>query len=234
MSKRFDFKQFGVDIGQCGMPVSTDGVLLGAWSTAKTSNRILDIGTGTGLLALMLAQRFQSAAITAIELDSTAFETASRNFTASPWPQRIKALHQDVTSWHSPDLFDHIVCNPPYFTSGEQASSTKRANARHTETLSHLALIKALSSLITPEGEANLILPTPEGEIFCNIAHENGLNLVRRTEVRTLADKPPTRLLLSFSPGTQNNLEEATLTINCNGGHSDAFTSLTRDFYLKL
>lgn len=198
-TKGFQFKQFAILDGHSGMPVSTDGVLLGAWAQYTNAERLLDIGTGTGLLALMCAQRFQTAAITAVDIDSTAINDAKRSFTASRWSTRLILLQGDVLKQNFSDRFTGIICNPPYFNSGEVSHNAQRATARHTHTLAHEQLLERCQTLLTEEGEASFVLPTPEGEQFIAMAKQHGWHLTRLCRVQTTPKKPCHRLLFTLS-----------------------------------
>lgn len=215
------------------MPVSTDGVLLGAWSRIDKAKRILDIGTGTGLLTLMCAQRNQNATIEAIDIDVHAMDAAAFNVEQSPWAERICLYHSDVLNHSFDALFDTIVCNPPYFNSGEQAKSSQRATARHTDSLKHCELLARCSQLLNPEGNANFILPLEEGRQFIETAKLNGWHLKTLCEVKPTERKAMHRLLIELvkSP-CEASLES--LTIREKDGYSDAFVTLTKDFYLKM
>lgn len=216
------------------MPVSTDGVLLGAWAEAKQGHTVLDIGTGTGLLALMIAQRFPHARITALDIDAHAADTARFNAQQSSWHNRIEVLHQDISKWESPAQFDTIVCNPPYFTSGEQAGNARRATARHTDTLSHDTLLRVIETRLLPHGEAHLILPVVEGEGLLTKAQAHSLFCCRKVLVKPTESKPASRLLITLSQNLSADVEEKTLVIQGMAGYTDDFIALTRDFYLKM
>ncbi|MBY5948693.1 tRNA1(Val) (adenine(37)-N6)-methyltransferase [Photobacterium rosenbergii] len=238
MAKGFTFKQFHVNDHGCGMPVSTDGVMLGAWAALPASGQILDIGTGSGLLALMSAQRTAGNGnpITAIEIDSGAAAAAQKNFTDSPWPSRIELAHQSVQGWASQQPAGSVaavVCNPPYFNHGEQADCQSRATARHTDTLSHHDLLAAISHLLAPTGTASLILPVYEGEQLIESARAHQLYCQRACAVKTTEHKAPARLLIALtaSPSEQQNEQ---LVIHQSGGYSEAFIALTKAFYLKM
>ncbi|UTM56800.1 methyltransferase [Photobacterium sp. CCB-ST2H9] len=244
MKKGFTFKQFHVDDHGCGMPVSTDGVLLGAWAQLPQSaitpgrNALLDIGCGSGLLALMAAQRTQASApkILAVDIDPAAVAAARQNFAASPWHNRLQAEQQDIREWAAAQAagsFSAIWCNPPYFNSGEQASCQRRATARHTDTLSHQALLTGLRHLLAADGCASLILPLTEGEALLTMLADHQLHCRRLCQVRSTNAKPVSRLLIELmhQPGDH---EQTTLTIHQNGQYSPEFTELTRAFYLKL
>ncbi|OEE85635.1 tRNA (adenosine(37)-N6)-methyltransferase TrmM [Enterovibrio norvegicus FF-162] len=234
MSKGFQFKQFSIDNAGCGMPVSTDGVLLGAWADAENRDNVLDIGTGTGLLSLMMAQRFPHAHITALDIDQQAVESARLNAEQSAWNKRIIVMHQDITQWQDAVKFDTIICNPPYFNSGEQATDSKRAMARHTDTLSHDSLLKVIKTHLFPNGHAHLILPSVEAEQLITKAIHYGLYCQRVTSVKPTSTKPVSRKLITFSPVEQEKCLQTTLVIQENGAYSDDFVALTKDFYLKM
>ncbi|NOH93408.1 methyltransferase [Vibrio sp. AIC-3] len=235
-TKSFNFKQFSIYGGKSGMPVSTDGVLLGAWVSLPQRSCVLDIGTGTGLLALMAAQRFEDASISAIDIDQHAIDAATVNIEQSPWQNRISLDHGSVLTTDFPQRFDAIICNPPYFNSGEQAQQSQRATARHTDSLDHLALAQRCFEITTDAATASFILPTPEGEGFIKLAEQCGWYLAKRLDVKTTDKKPASRILfeLSKDPACQQDLQRESLTIHHQGGYSEAFIALTKDFYLKM
>ncbi len=215
------------------MPVSTDGVLLGAWATIEYANTILDIGTGTGLLALMCAQRNPHAKINAIDINHEAIVAATHNVELSPWNDRIQLQQIDVSQLIAPKKFEHIICNPPYFNSGEQSRIQQRAIARHTDTLSHQALLIAADKLLSSQGRASFILPTVEGEAFIAQAVSYNWHVSRRCEIQTTATKPVSRLLFELSR-QECQIEASQLLIHQQQAYSKAFVRLTQDFYLKM
>ncbi|WP_087026367.1 tRNA1(Val) (adenine(37)-N6)-methyltransferase [Thaumasiovibrio subtropicus] len=232
----FQFKQFAVDHTKCGMPVSTDGILLGAWAPLPEKGHIIDIGTGSGLLALMSAQRCPEAKISAIELDAEAAEQATKNALNSPWSRRITVYHQDIRYWMNSNhnqTSGSIICNPPYFNSGETSIKAGRAVARHTEHFSHQDLLTCIAAMLRPRDEAHLILPKVEGEQLLTSLPEHALFCVRRCDVKTTIRKPVSRLLLSLSP-TEMSCDVSQLIIHEGDGYSDAFTALTWPFYLNM
>lgn len=235
-TKSFNFKQFSIYGGQSGMPVSTDGVLLGAWISLPQRSRVLDVGTGTGLLTLMTAQRFEDALISAIDIDQHAIDAATVNIEQSPWQDRIALHYGSVLTTDFPQRFDAIICNPPYFNSGEQAQQSQRATARHTDSLDHLQLAKRCFEITTETATASFILPTPEGEGFIKLAEQCGWYLAKRLDVKTTDKKPASRILfeLSKDPACEQDLQRESLTIHHQGGYSEAFIALTKDFYLKM
>lgn len=215
------------------MPVSTDGVLLGAWVDVNQGESILDIGTGTGLLALMCAQRFPLAEISAVEIDGDAFQAAKNNFSRSPWCSRLSLYQQDILLWNSNNRFDCIVCNPPYFKSGEHSKSLQRAKARHTDTLSHQQLLIKCMALLSNTGTASFILPTEEAEEMLKLASSTDWQIKRVCRVRTSDHKPITRILFELSKQKYQRIDSE-LTIQNSGNYSSDFIALTKEFYLKM
>lgn len=238
MAKGFTFKQFHVDDYGCGMPVSTDGVLLGTWAELPGQGPILDIGTGSGLLALIAAQRSDKNAnpIVAVEIDPAAAQAARKNFDRSPWASRLQCAEHNIESWAGTQpaaSFSAIVCNPPYFNSGLQANCQARATARHTDTLPHQTLLAVIRHLLDESGTASLILPEFEGRQLLSLAASHQLYCRRLCEVRSTENKPVSRLLLALSR-QQGEMHTEQLSIHHQGQYSAGFRALTRDFYLKL
>ena len=230
----FAFKQFTVRHDRCAMKVGTDGVLLGAWTDLSHSRRILDIGTGTGLIALMLAQRCMDARITAIDLDSAAVEQAQENIQASPWKDRIEALQQDICTYPPNGTFDTIVSNPPYFIDSLKCPDGQRNTARHTDTLDADRLIGKVSELLTSDGRFSIILPAEQTEDLIRVADEKGLHPSRQTWVITRPGLSPKRILMEFRkiPVT---LQPDELVIELERHvYSEEYIALTQEFYLKM
>lgn len=230
----FAFKQFTVRHDRCAMKVGTDGVLLGAWTDLSHSRRILDIGTGTGLIALMLAQRCMDARITAIDLDSAAVEQAQENIQGSPWKDRIEALQQDICTYHPNGTFDTIVSNPPYFIDSLKCPDGQRSTARHTDTLDADRLIGKVSELLTSDGRFSIILPAEQTEDLIRVAGEKGLHPSRQTWVITRPGLSPKRILMEFRkiPVT---LQPDELVIELERHvYSEEYIALTKEFYLKM
>ena len=232
----FSFKQFTVYHDQCAMKVGIDGVLLGAWTTATQTESILDIGTGTGLIALMLAQR-SSAQIDAIDIDRNAIQQANENISNSPWSNRIHAekISLQLFAEKSKMRFDLIISNPPYFINSTKTPSEVRTNARHTDTLTHEELIKNSLGLLKPTGRICIILPVNEGFRCLALALEIGLYCSKKCTVFPKPNSAPKRLLLELSVQPSAEIETE-LTIESNERHhySPEFTLLAKDFYLKL
>ncbi|MCF7483279.1 tRNA1(Val) (adenine(37)-N6)-methyltransferase [Vibrio sp. J1-1] len=232
-TKSFKFKQFFIEGGESGMPVSTDGVMLGAWIESPEDAAILDIGTGTGLLALMCAQRFSQAQVTAVDIEVTAIEAARKNFAHSAWQERLSVIHADVLTFTPPQSFQRIICNPPYFNSGEQSKQSQRATARHTDSLRHDALLHRCYQLLEDNGKASFVLPITEGEQFIELALQQGWYLSRLCRVQPSERKPVHRLLFELAK-LPCDTQESHLIIHSSDGYNDNFVQLTREFYLKM
>ena len=213
------------------MKVGTDGVLLGAWVPLGHSSEILDAGTGTGIIALMLAQRSAGGAhISAIDIDPAAAEEASDNFRNSPWGGVLEAecIPFDEFSGRAGNAahFDLIVSNPPFFSSSLKAPDERRSTARHTETLDPVRIIAGSLRLLAPQGRLAVVYPVTEGMDFVAEAESAGLHLIRMCKVSTRSGKPAKRLLMEFSrEATAPVFEELALD-------SEAFRTLTAEFYL--
>ncbi len=239
------------------MKVGTDGVLLGAWATIPERGRILDIGTGTGLIALMVAQRSAIIYIDAIEIEPSAVEQARENFSASPWSGRINLIEGDIFQYNPPHRYDAIICNPPFFINSLENPDPERRTARHwSDEFSHEALLRhVVTNLLAPNGTFALILPVTEAEKILMLQESEGLRLSRLTKVRPLPDRDPNRYLIEFAsarPSTLNthkreetlsqfnnessmlnSPETSELTLyDAPGVRSSAYSALAKDFYL--
>lgn len=231
----FSFKQFTIHHDRCAMKVGTDGVLLGAWADVSAARRILDIGTGTGLIALMMAQRNPNARIVGIDIDREAVGQARENIADSPWQNRVEAALQDVRTYQPSMPFDVIVSNPPYFVNSLKCPDGQRNTARHTDCLDFEDLTDSVSRLLSPQGTFSVIIPTDGMEDFLMSASHHELHLSRRTWVHTKPDAEPKRVLLAFSRSAEKNCAESHLVIELSRHvYSEEYTALTRDFYLKM
>ena len=232
----FNFKQFSVNQDSCSMKVGTDGVLLGAWAEVSNDNcRILDIGTGTGVVSLMLAQRNASATIDAIDVDYDATEQANSNFSASPWSERLTTYCISLQDFCSQKKYDYIVSNPPYFINSYKAEG-KRNLARHTDTLPYSELIDGVLRLMSEEGVFSVILPYIESNIFIVQSAMKGLFCNKRLEIKGVADKPIKRVLLQMSRRKSSDVSSEILVVETNVRHcyTDKYKELTKDFYLNF
>lgn len=237
MSKPFKFKQFTIEQDKTAMKVGTDGVLLGAWTAIdKNPFSILDIGAGTGLIALMLAQRCNAELIDAIEIDDDAYEQAVGNFENSPWSDRLFCYHAGLDEFTDEidDTYDLIVSNPPFYTENYKTENAQRDTARFADALPFTELITSVSKLLTQEGTFSTIIPYKEHEAFIALAAKNGLFPNRICHVKGNPSAEFKRSLLSFS-FTKNTYEVENLIIETSRHqYTTAYSSLTKDFYLKL
>ena len=237
----FQFQQFTVCQDMCAMKVGTDATLLGAW--ARGGSRILDIGTGTGILALMMAQRFTESTVVAVDIDPAAAQEAEQNFRASPFATRLTAICGDIrTSSTFPsgqdggqwETFSAIVCNPPYFVDALTCPDQQRTTARHAETLTYSQLMLAVSSLLTDDGELSLIIPADHKSRLEAEAALAGLFKTRQCAVRTTPRKQPKRYLLAYAKHPAETLEQTEEVLEEQPGvRSPWYTALTKDFYIK-
>ncbi|WP_313655412.1 tRNA(1)(Val) (adenine(37)-N(6))-methyltransferase TrmN [Pantoea sp.] len=233
----FTFKQFFVAHDRCAMKVGTDAILLGAWAPVASVRRILDIGSGSGLIALMLAQRTPSqVAIDAVELDADAAQQAQENVQLSPWPDRISVYQQDIASWAEAcdKRYSLIVSNPPYFAPGVACSSVARDSARATASLDHQTLLRSAALLIEEEGMFCVVLPVDIGQTFITLAQADGWHLRFRLDVAEYAHRPPHRVVLGLSPQAGETLLERLAIRAPDTRYSDEWCGLTQAFYLFM
>jgi tRNA1Val (adenine37-N6)-methyltransferase len=217
------------------MKVGTDGVLLGAWVDLPVRGRILDIGTGTGLIALMCAQRCE-AFIDAIEIDKNAAEQAIENSQLSPWQDRISIVNISLQHYalENKNEYDLIISNPPFFQNSLKPPGISRSIARHNETLSFDSLLFYSSKILNPLGKLAIIIPFGEIQLFCELAYFHGLFMIRQTLVKPHKQKNYSRCLAEFSTHRDSACKKNELVIKDTEGYTDAYRKLTEAFYLKL
>ncbi len=230
----FRFKQFYIEDSKCAMKVGTDGVLLGAWAPTNPLTRILDVGTGSGLIARMLMQRFPEAEVEGIDIDEAAVEQARENVKGEGKGDIYLSRLQD---WNPGYQYDLIVSNPPYFQNSLKNPDKGRQTARHTDTLSYAELIKHSARLLEEDGVLALILPAESEKEVRGLAAAERLSLTRVTRVYSKENKKPKRVLLAFVKGVSglevSGLEEDTLVLEDEkGGRSAAYSKLCQEFYL--
>ena len=234
-SKSFQFKQFSVVQNHSAHKVGTDGVLLGCWvRIGATDRQILDIGTGSGLIALMAAQRSSGGTIIdAVEIESLDAQQAAENVIRSPWPEKIRIHHAPVQQFFPEKLYDLIVTNPPYFENSLLSPEKKRSRARHTLQLTFEELLGAVSRLLSTRGRLAIILPNAGGLRFIDLARAWGLIPIRQASFRARIHKPVERLLLEFAyEGDQQ--PETHITLYAEGETwSEEYQALTREFYIR-
>lgn len=221
------------------MKVGTDGVLLGAWADVEGIENALDIGAGSGLIAIMLAQRAAAAHVDAVEIDEAAAAEAADNMLASPFGNRLRCFPLPIQDYVPPppkQQYDLLVSNPPFFSGGVLSFNESRKVVRHTVKLPHNELLSAVQRLLAPQGRFCLILPLLEGLRFEELALQYGLHVSRRCAVHPREGQAANRLLLQFTTGKPADVPAEKLTIYQADSQlwTDAYCTLTRDFYLSL
>jgi len=234
----FNFKQFTIRQEGAAMKVGTDSIILGSWVNVKNASKILDIGTGTGILAIMMAQRSE-AEIIAVESNKNAFLEAVFNVKSSPWNNRIRLVESSFQNFAKIELcvkskYDLVISNPPYFNKSIQARTLDRTIARHTITLSSNDLLEGVLKLLKAKGRFCLILPVTEGKQFIKDAEERGLHCIRILHLRTTKSQSVKRLVMEFSPEIRK-IEKQELTIRKEDqDYTFEYKNLTKEFYQFL
>lgn len=260
----FSFKNFTIQQEHSAFKVGTDGVLLGAWADVSGVGSVLDIGTGTGLLALMIAQRTISeradvestpderaqyetipgsaldegapVKITAIEIDKLSYGQAKNNVEESPWHERINVIHSSLQDFSPGRKFDLLISNPPFFQDSMTSADPGRTNSRHNTALSPEGLIKHSKPLLMPEGRLSLVFPVNESRLLTDICSEAGLSLHRRLGVKPTPSSAVKRYLMEFRLYPAESILEEEIIIEMGKRHeySDQYRNLCRDFYLNF
>lgn len=229
--EEFRFKQFAVCQSQSAMKVGTDGVLLGAWCEVEGAKRVLDVGCGTGLVALMVAQRNADATVDAIDIDDIAVDEANGNFSRSPWADRLSASVADLADFGAGE-YDTIVSNPPFFTEKVLSPDARRAAARQVDSLPLEVLFRKSYELLSPVGSLSIITPYSIEKEVTFASGEANFWIAKKLVVRTTARKSPKRILWKFTKSDARcSEEELVLNAEC-GVRSAEYQALTDAFYL--
>ncbi|AIM60529.1 tRNA (adenine-N6)-methyltransferase [Cellulophaga lytica] len=245
MRKPFIFKQFTINQDRCAMKIGTDGVLLGAWASVDHNPySILDIGAGTGIIALMLAQRSAADNIEAIELDADAYEQCTNNFEASDWADRLFCFHAGFDEFvdeyatdetEEDELYDLIVSNPPFYAEEVTSGNEARDNARQNTSLPFSELVSGVAKLLTTNGRFATIIPYKEEEEFIKLAENFKLYPLKITRVKGNVKAEVKRSLLEFQKTPCTNIKTEELVIENNRHvYTQDYINLTKDFYLKM
>lgn len=233
----FQFKQFKIEQDRCAMKVGTDGVLLGAWTPLiNNPYNILDIGTGTGVIALMLAQRSQAEQIDAIEIDDDAYEQATENFENSSWNDRLYCYHAGLDEFveEVEEEFDLIVSNPPFYTEDYKSGDNQRDNARFEDSLPFEELVEAADYFLSDQGIFSLIVPFKEEEKITTLCKERALYPLKITRVKGTPTSEIKRSLLAFTRIQQTPLIDELIIEIARHQYTDEYIELTKEFYLKM
>ncbi|MBC8594439.1 methyltransferase [Oscillospiraceae bacterium N12] len=229
----FQFKKFTVWHDKCAMKVGTDGVLLGAWTNIDRADRILDVGTGTGLVALMLAQR-SDAFIVALEIDPNAAKQATENIEQSPWKDRMQVIEGDFKEYKPSVHFDVIVSNPPYFTDSLKCPDSQRKTARHNDNFTYIDLLKGVSEMLSENGRFTVIIPSDIVNKVKETANNFSLYPSQQLNIITTPGQAPKRNLLTFTFERQECQTEELLIELSRHKYSNEYIKLTKDYYLNM
>jgi len=240
MSRPFQFKEFTIHQDKTAMKVGTDGVLLGAWCTLNHfPDSILDIGSGTGLIGLMLAQRSDALTIDAVELDEGAYAQTVENFERSDWGDRLFCYHSSFQDFaremtEDEEEYDLIISNPPFYTDQFESEDASRNKARFTSSLSFLEIISGAANVLSSSGKFAVIIPYKEEQGFVSLALDSQLYINRICRIKGNATSEVKRSLLEFSFENKELIEEELILEITRHAYTEEYKALTRDFYLKM
>ncbi|WP_316789700.1 tRNA1(Val) (adenine(37)-N6)-methyltransferase [Pedobacter frigoris] len=237
MGSIFKFKQFEVDQDGCAMKINTDGVILGATAMHHTPKRVLDIGTGTGVIAMMLAQRFPDAFIDAVEIDESAAVTAGRNFEASAFSARSVVYHSDINSYVATSRYDLIVSNPPYFVNDLKNTEQRKTIARHADETFFEALLAKVTTLLSEDGSFWVILPVKQADFLVEKSSKYRLDLYRQINICSDERKPVIRKIICLCKAGGEKIAvvpETFYIYEKEGVYTNAYKVLLKDFFLAF
>lgn len=237
MSKPFKFKKFTVNQDRCAMKIGTDGVLLGTWTSVKQNPyNVLDIGAGTGILCLIMAQRSNAQQIEAIEIEDNAFEQCSENFENSPWNERLFCYHASLLEFveEVEDTFDLIICNPPFYSEDYKTEDKTRDLARFNDAMPFRHIIYAVAHLLAQDGIFSTVIPKKEESSFIELASSIGLYPRRILHVKGHPEAEIKRSLIEFSYHETAVKTSELIIETSRHNYTQDYIDLTKDFYLKM
>ena len=237
MNKPFQFKQFSVNQDQCAMKIGTDGVLLGAWTSIENNPfSVLDIGAGTGILSLIIAQQSQAQVIEALEIDDFAYEQCVDNFEQSPWNDRLFCYHASLEEFAEEieDTYDLIICNPPFYSETYKTENSQRDLARFQDAMPFEHLLESVITLLSEDGLFSVIIPFSEEDKFIDLASRVALFPKRRTRVKGTPESEVKRSLIEFSFSKTEIITSVLIIETSRHNYTEDYINLTKDFYLKM
>ncbi len=234
-TRPFHFQQFSLYHHRSTMKVGTDAVLLGIWTELGGVTDVLDIGTGCGIMPLLLAARCTKIKVDAVELDLDSFEEASENFMQSPFAGRLQAFHADINNFVQDTVkkYDLIISNPPFFINDHRPEREGRKLARHTDTLHYDQLVEAALRLLKPDGRFSVVLPYRESKVFMELAEQSGLHLQRRMQIFPKPCKVPNRVNMLLGNSAAVPETEKFIIRNEDGFFTQQYLNMVKDFYLS-
>jgi tRNA1Val (adenine37-N6)-methyltransferase len=234
MGSIFRFKQFEVEQQGCAMRINTDGVMLGAIAQHSNPLHILDIGTGTGVIAMMVAQRFPRAMVDAVEIDKPAALRAGQNFSASPFADRLHAVHTSMEAYDASKKYDLIISNPPFFVNDLKNPEGRKSVARHADENFFEALVLKAEMLLSAEGLLWLILPVKQADFVIDKARAQNLLPLKEISICSDISKPVIRKIICLGRGAAPLKQERFYIYEAEGVYTDAYRHLLKDFFLAF
>lgn len=234
MKNAFRFKQFEIDQTGCAMKINTDGVLLGAVADKPAALRVLDVGTGTGVIAMMLAQRFAGAVVHAVEIDEQAARAAEKNAEGSPFSGRLKVFHSSIETYTAEEPYDLIVSNPPYFVNDLKNSEHRKGIARHTDAIFFEQLLNRVDALLSRDGRFWFILPVKQSMNIIELAATYGLKPGVVIHVHSDMQKPEIRQIVCLDYSDKTVQHQNLYIYAAMGVYTDAYKLLLKDFFLAF
>ena len=234
MGNIFEFKQFSVNQEGCAMRINTDGVLLGAMTDHSNVSSVLDIGTGTGVIALMMAQKFPNAHVYAVEIDKQASERAKENFENSNFSDRLTIINSDIFQWKNDMRFDLIVSNPPFYINSLHNPDQRRKVAKHTDVEFFQGMFKFAADQLEQHGSLQIIVPVELLDKLIEEGKSNGLHLQKQIDIQSFADSQPFRSILSFGRENLKLVQDNFIIYKERSQHSDSYKHILKPYFLAF